>query len=99
MAGARCRAVSILHGADSDRFKQQVASETLHTFDFTAPDRGEGKEFEDEDCPICCDSLRVALVRCPECKNVMHASCMAKWLSTVPNKTCGYCRSTMWRLF
>ena len=98
-AWTRSGAISILHGAASDRFKQQVADETLHTFDFTVPDRGEGGDPEDDDCPICYDSLHTTLVRCPECKKVMHASCVAKWLSTVSNKTCVYCRSTMWRLF
>ena len=48
-------------------------------------------------CPICfLDIEDEELVKCPECKNVIHLECMEKWLE-MGNKTCVYCRSNVWK--
>ncbi len=46
----------------------------------------------DNDCPICFDILKVEnSFQCPTCSNVIHQTCMKKWLLT-GRKNCVYCR-------
>jgi Ring finger domain len=52
----------------------------------------------DDDCPVCFDTLADKNLRCnecPKCHNIIHERCMKKWLE-FGNKTCPYCRSTVW---
>jgi hypothetical protein len=52
------------------------------------------------DCPICLDTLQTSdepLCRCPECRIVVHTSCVAEWMIRGPKPCrCVYCRSSIW---
>ena len=52
-----------------------------------------------EDCPICFDIIEnnSNRINCPDCKKHIHKECMDIWLSR--NKTCVFCRSTMWKYY
>jgi hypothetical protein len=54
---------------------------------------------EEDECIICFDTLlgqkEEMMVSCPVCHNIIHKLCMQKWLEN-GNKTCVYCRSTVW---
>ena len=49
-------------------------------------------------CAICFMDFEEdeELIKCPECKKVLHKECMEKWLG-VGNVTCVYCRSDVWK--
>lgn len=52
-----------------------------------------------EQCAICYDTFGDnvdILVNCPACKQIFHTTCMTSWLNVSKNKTCVYCRSTVW---
>jgi len=50
---------------------------------------------QDETCTICFDDLKNRdTISCPECFNIVHETCMKKWLDI--NKSCVHCRSDKW---
>lgn len=54
---------------------------------------------KEEMCPICfldINGNEEKIVKCPECRNILHLECMEKWLE-MGNKTCVYCRSNVWQ--
>jgi hypothetical protein len=55
------------------------------------------KPVNEEDCPICFDSIEMNENRlnCPDCKKHVHKECMEIWLSR--NKSCVHCRSDNWK--
>ena len=55
-------------------------------------------EIKDDLCSICFMDFEEneELIKCPECKKVLHKECMEKWLD-VGNITCVYCRSEVWK--
>lgn len=55
-------------------------------------------EVKDKLCAICFMDFEEEdeLIKCPECKKVLHKECMEKWLG-VGNITCVYCRSEVWK--
>jgi hypothetical protein len=52
------------------------------------------------DCPICLDTLGAPdepVCRCPECRIVVHTSCVSEWMTRGPKPCrCVYCRSSTW---
>ena len=57
------------------------------------------KENQNEDCCICFEKIieknNIKLnLQCKICLNIIHKSCINKWLS-IGNNTCPYCRSTL----
>ncbi len=55
------------------------------------------KPVNEEDCPICFDSIEMNdnRLNCPDCKKHVHKECMEIWLSR--NKSCVHCRSDNWK--
>lgn len=52
---------------------------------------------KEEDCPICYDKFGTDdLKSCPSCNNAFHTKCINMWLINSVNKSCPYCRSTVW---
>lgn len=52
-----------------------------------------------DDCPVCYDALGQdarTCVRCPTCRNTIHARCMRRWLQGAARATCVMCRSGAW---
>jgi len=51
---------------------------------------------ETKDCPICYEKLEDKLLKCPDCRQVLHKVCMELWLKS-GNHNCPYCRSESWK--
>ena len=54
------------------------------------------EDFEVDLCPICFLDIESDVIKCPECKKLLHIECMEKWLN-MGNTTCVYCRSEVWK--
>lgn len=67
--------------------------------EFTCDDANVDVIDEDDNCPICFDILSTGLVKCPQCRNVIHDICMKKWLENTPTPTCIFCRSQVWKRY
>ena len=56
----------------------------------------------DDICIICYDELlddkKSVCKQCPDCKNILHANCIEKWIQ-MDQKTCVYCRSNIFRKY
>lgn len=53
---------------------------------------------KDEQCPICMQEFNEEEenLECPECKNLLHKTCMEQWLN-IGHQNCVYCRSDCWK--
>ena len=69
-----------------------------HTNKFIYNGNLEDKVDNDESCVICFNdfSLTDNIAACPSCKNILHMTCMKKWLN-MGKHTCIFCRNTVWK--
>ncbi len=57
----------------------------------------EERELTSDDlCAICftdfMDTVKTNIVRCPQCRGILHSDCLMIWLKQGANKRCVYCR-------
>ena len=86
-----------LKNLDINQEKDIVDTELLDKFRNLSTNNFKVESVDQKEmCPICyLDMGDEEIVKCPECKNVIHLECMEKWLE-MGNKTCVYCRSDVW---